>query len=106
MSENATLTAPSAAVTTPPSAPKRSAVRSLLRLWPYVRPVRWFLAGSTAAALVASCAGLLVPLVLRRIVDGPVAHRDPGALWPLAGLLLVLGVAEAGLFGVRRVLIA
>lgn len=89
---------------TPP--PKRSAVRSLLRLWPYVRPVRWFLAGSTAAALVASCAALLVPLVLRRIVDGPVAHRDTGALWPLAGLLLLLGIAEAGLFGLRRLLIA
>ncbi|AXI79524.1 ABC transporter ATP-binding protein [Peterkaempfera bronchialis] len=90
----------------PHPVPKRSAVRSLLRLWPYVRPVRWFLAGSVCAALLASCAALLVPLVLRRIVDGPVAHHDTAALWPPAGLLLLLGLTEAGLFGVRRWLVA
>ncbi|MFJ6213086.1 ABC transporter ATP-binding protein [Streptomyces sp. NPDC092296] len=96
----------SAHTDTPPSVPRRSAVRSLLRLWPYVRPVRWFLVASTSAALVASGAALVVPLVLGRIVDGPVAHHDTAALWPLAGLLLLLGVAEAGLFGLRRWLVA
>jgi len=86
--------------------PRRSTVRSLLRLWPYARAVRWRIAGSTAAALIASGSVLLVPLVLRRIVDGPIAHHDLGALWPLAGLLLLLGLIEAGLFGVRRVIVA
>ncbi|GAA2132299.1 ABC transporter ATP-binding protein [Kitasatospora kazusensis] len=81
-------------------------MRSLLRLWPYARPVRWRLAGATLAAGIASGSVLLVPLVLRSIVDGPVAHHDYGGLWPLAGLLLLLGLIEAGLFGVRRVIVA
>ncbi|MCD0483013.1 ABC transporter ATP-binding protein/permease [Streptacidiphilus sp. ASG 303] len=106
MSEDPAAAATPSPAPAPAPAPKRSAVRSLLRLWPYVRPVRWFLAGSTTAALVASSAALLVPLVLRRIVDGPIAHHDTAGLWPLAGLLLLLGMAEAGLFGVRRWLIA
>ncbi|MGW2396701.1 ABC transporter ATP-binding protein [Kitasatospora sp. NPDC001664] len=93
----------------PPAAqapPRRSTVRSLLRLWPYARTARWRIAGSVTAALLASGSVLLVPLVLQRIVDGPIAHRDMSALWPLAGLLLLLGFAEAGLFGVRRVIVA
>ncbi|GAA3052344.1 ABC transporter ATP-binding protein [Kitasatospora albolonga] len=81
-------------------------MRSLLRLWPYARTARWRIAGSVTAALLASGSVLLVPLVLQRIVDGPIAHRDMSALWPLAGLLLLLGFAEAGLFGVRRVIVA
>ncbi|MFI5532613.1 ABC transporter ATP-binding protein [Kitasatospora sp. NPDC051853] len=93
----------------PPTAqapPRRSTVRSLLRLWPYARTARWRIAGSVTAALLASGSVLLVPLVLQRIVDGPIAHHDMDALWPLAGLLLLLGLAEAGLFGIRRVIVA
>ncbi|MEY9966270.1 ATP-binding cassette subfamily B protein [Streptacidiphilus sp. MAP12-16] len=85
---------------------KRSTVRSLLRIWPYARPIRWFLVGSTSAAMIASLAGLLIPLVLKQIVDGPVAHRHTAGLWWPAALLLVLGVAEALLFGVRRWMVA
>ncbi|MER5179952.1 ABC transporter ATP-binding protein [Streptomyces sp. NPDC002896] len=87
-------------------APTSSAVRSLLRLWPYVRPVRarWF--SAAAVAVVASCLSLVFPVVLKWIVDGPVADRDPGGVWLGAGLLLGLGVAEALLFGLRRWLVA
>lgn len=99
---------PSAAMSTnqAPDGPRRSTVRSLLRLWPYARVARWRIAGSVAAALTASVSVLAVPVVLRRIVDGPIADHDMAALWPLAGLLLLLGLAEAGLFGVRRVVVA
>ncbi|MCC9306950.1 ABC transporter ATP-binding protein/permease [Kitasatospora sp. RB6PN24] len=86
--------------------PTRSTVRSLLRLRTYAYPIRWYLAGAVLAALLASGAVLVTPLVLGRIVDGPIAHRDTGALWPLIGLLLTLGLAEAGLFGLRRILVA
>ncbi|MFJ9522725.1 ABC transporter ATP-binding protein [Kitasatospora sp. NPDC101801] len=89
-----------------PEPPRRSTVRSLLRLWPYARTARWRIAGSVTAALLASGSVLLVPLVLRAIVDGPITHHDLGALWPPAGLLLLLGLAEAGLFGIRRVIVA
>ncbi|MEU0084252.1 ABC transporter ATP-binding protein [Streptomyces sp. NPDC006274] len=84
----------------------RSAVRSLLRLWPYVRPVRTRLFSAAFVAVVASCLSLVIPLVLKWIVDGPVAGRDPGGVWFGALLLLVLGVAEAVLFGFRRWLVA
>ncbi|MFD5919115.1 ABC transporter ATP-binding protein [Kitasatospora sp. NPDC058201] len=92
---------------TPDSAPAhRSTVRSLLRLWPYVRPIRARLAVSVSAALLAAFSVLLVPIVLGRIVDGPIAEHDLGGLWPLVGLLLVLGLAEAALFYTRRVVLA
>ncbi|MFC1405395.1 MULTISPECIES: ABC transporter ATP-binding protein [Streptacidiphilus] len=90
----------------PAHSPKRSTVRSLLRIWPYARPIRWYLVGSTSAAMVASLAGLLIPLVLKQIVDGPVSHHDAAGLWWPAALLLVLGLAEALFFGVRRWLLA
>ncbi|MFI8179346.1 ABC transporter ATP-binding protein [Actinacidiphila glaucinigra] len=84
----------------------RSAVRSLLRLWPYAKPVSRRLFGSAGVAVVASCLALLIPLVLKWIVDGPVAHRDPSGVWLGGGLVLLLGLLEAGLFGVRRWLVA
>ncbi|MFC1441146.1 ABC transporter ATP-binding protein [Streptacidiphilus sp. N1-10] len=90
----------------PAHSSKRSTVRSLLRIWPYARPIRWYLVGSTSAAMVASLAGLLIPLVLKQIVDGPVSHHDAAGLWWPAALLLVLGLAEALFFGVRRWLLA
>lgn len=84
----------------------RSAAQTLLRLWPYVKPVRNRLFGAALIAIVASCLGLVIPLVLKWIVDGPVAHRDPGGVWLGALFLLLLGITEAVLFGVRRWMVA
>ncbi|MFE7751524.1 ABC transporter ATP-binding protein [Streptomyces sp. NPDC057428] len=84
----------------------RSAVRSLLRLWPYVRPVRMRWASAALVAVLASCLTLVIPLVLKWMVDGPVARRDPGGVWLGALWLLLLGILEAGLFGLRRWLVA
>ncbi|MEU9981110.1 ABC transporter ATP-binding protein [Streptomyces sp. NPDC050856] len=88
------------------SAEDRSVVRSLLRLWPYVRPVRTRLFVAAFVAVVASCLSLVIPLVLKWIVDGPVSARDPGGVWRGALFLLLLGIAEALLFGLRRWLVA
>ncbi|MFF3465408.1 ABC transporter ATP-binding protein [Streptomyces sp. NPDC002619] len=85
---------------------QRSAVRTLLRLWPYVRPVRVRLFTAALVAVVASCTGLVIPLVLKWLVDGPVADRDTRGVWLGALYLLLLGIAEAVLFGVRRWLVA
>ncbi|MER6977147.1 ABC transporter ATP-binding protein [Streptomyces carpinensis] len=98
--------------TTPATAPEpadrtgRSAVRTLLRLWPCVRPVRARLSLAAFVAIVASCVGLVIPLVLKWLVDGPVADRDQEGVWLGALYLLLLGVAEALLFGLRRWLVA
>jgi ATP-binding cassette subfamily B protein len=48
----------------------------------------------------------VIPLVLKWIVDGPVAGSDPGGVWLGALVLLLLGIAEAVLFGFRRWLVA
>ncbi|MFJ4754874.1 ABC transporter ATP-binding protein [Streptomyces sp. NPDC088763] len=91
---------------TPGSRTDRSAVRTLLRLWPYVRPVRarWFTAA--AVAVVASCLALVIPLVLKWMVDGPITDRDPAGVWLGALFLFLLGIGEALLFGLRRWLVA
>jgi ATP-binding cassette, subfamily B, bacterial len=86
--------------------PDRSAVRSLLRLWPYVRPARLRLFTAAFVAVLASCTGLVIPLVLKWMVDGPVADRDTAGVWLGALCLLLLGFAEALLFGARRWLVA
>ncbi|CAL9576584.1 Putative multidrug export ATP-binding_permease protein [Streptomyces sp. enrichment culture] len=92
--------------TTPAPAQDRSVVRTLLRLWPYVRPVRARLFTAAFVAILASCVGLVIPLVLKWMVDGPVAERDPAGVWLGALYLLLLGFAEALLFGLRRWLVA
>ncbi|MGW3630688.1 ABC transporter ATP-binding protein [Streptomyces sp. NPDC005122] len=83
-----------------------STAGSLLRLWPYVRPVRGRLFGAAVVAVVASCTGLVIPLVLKWMVDGPVTDHDPAGIWLGALYLLLLGIAEAVLFGLRRWLVA
>ncbi|MEV5351839.1 ABC transporter ATP-binding protein [Streptomyces sp. NPDC052693] len=92
--------------TTPAPAQDRSVVRTLLRLWPYVRPVRARLFTAAFVAILASCVGLVIPLVLKWMVDGPIAGRDPAGVWLGALYLLLLGFAEALLFGLRRWLVA
>ncbi|AOT61146.1 MULTISPECIES: ABC transporter ATP-binding protein [Streptomyces] len=89
-----------------PPVPKRSAVRSLLRLWPYLRPVKGRFLTAALVAVVASCLSLVIPLVLKWMVDGPVADRDPDGVWLGAFAVLGLGVVEALLFGLRRWLVA
>ncbi|MCP9990750.1 ABC transporter ATP-binding protein/permease [Streptomyces albogriseolus] len=92
--------------TTPSPREPRSTVRTLLRLWPYVRPVRARLFTAAFVAVLASCTGLVIPLVLKWMVDGPIADRDPAGVWLGALYLLLLGLAEALLFGFRRWLVA
>ncbi len=86
--------------------PRHSTVRSLLRLWPYARAVRGRLAVSVTAATLGMLSTLAVPVVLGLIVDGPLAEHDLAGLWPLVGLLLVLGMVESALFYTRRVVLA
>jgi ATP-binding cassette subfamily B protein len=56
--------------------------------------------------IVSACGAMLaqafIPLVTGRIIDGPIRHHDTSAIWPLAGLALAFGLAEAVLFFVRR----
>ncbi|TQM81410.1 ATP-binding cassette subfamily B protein [Saccharothrix saharensis] len=85
---------------------RTSTAATLRRLWPYLKPVRTPVVLAMAATLLAMVCGLGIPLITQRIVDGPIAGRDLGALPLLIGIVVVLGCAEAGLFYARRKLIA
>ncbi len=79
-----------------------SGLRPLLRLRPWVRPYRgamWFMILTAFGAMLAQ---VLVPLVIGQVVNGPIHDGNVSGIWPLAGLALLLGVAEAVLFFLRR----
>ncbi|MEV4617951.1 ABC transporter ATP-binding protein [Asanoa sp. NPDC049573] len=80
----------------------QSGVRNLWRLRRYLRPYRLQFAGLVAAALAGTAVGIAVPLVIRRVVDGPIAHDDPRGLFALGALALLFGIAEAVLIFIRR----
>ncbi|MGC5021699.1 ABC transporter ATP-binding protein [Micromonospora sp. DT47] len=77
-------------------------LRNLWRLRRYLRPyaVEW--CWLLVAALAATAASLAVPLVVQRVVDGPIARHDTAGLLRLGGLALLLGLTEAVLIFIRR----
>jgi ATP-binding cassette subfamily B protein len=75
---------------------------NLWRLRHYVRPYAAKMTGLFIAAAAATGAGIVVPLVIRRVVDGPIARRDPDGLLMLGALALLLGIVEAVLIFIRR----
>ena len=84
------------------NAAEASALTSLLRLRAWTRPHRKAIVVMIVAASGAMLAQSLVPLVVGQVVDGPIRHHDTSGLWPLAGLALLFGLAEAVLFFIRR----
>ena len=77
--------------------------RSISRLYPHVRPIIPRLLLGLLCALLASVVALAIPQVLRVLINeslGPGGTTE--AVWISAGLILVLGVAEAGLVALRR----
>ncbi|TDB90985.1 ABC transporter ATP-binding protein, partial [Micromonospora fluostatini] len=80
----------------------RGRLANLWRLRGYLRPYAAEFGWLLVAALAGTGASLAVPLVVQRVVDGPVARREPGGLLGLGALVLVLGLVEALLIFVRR----
>jgi ATP-binding cassette subfamily B protein len=62
--------------------------------------------GSGTAVFGSMLCGLTIPLLIQRILDGPVADRDTSQLTWLIIAIAVLGTGEALLFYTRRRLIA
>lgn len=75
---------------------------SLARLVPFAKPYRGLIALTFTGALLATLAQMTIPLVTQAVVDGPLATGNRAALWPLLGLALGFGIAEAALFFLRR----
>jgi ATP-binding cassette subfamily B protein len=77
-------------------------MHSLWRIRSYVRPYTGQMLLMTGTAALAVGASIVVPLITRSVVDGPIRHGDRGGLIPLGLLALALGVLEAGLVFIRR----
>ncbi|MGZ3141030.1 ABC transporter ATP-binding protein [Lentzea chajnantorensis] len=85
---------------------RNTTIKTLRRLWPYVRPYRARMTVVLTATMLAMLCGLGIPLLTQRIVDGPIQNKETAVLpWLILGVL-VLGLGEAGLFYVRRKLAA
>jgi ATP-binding cassette subfamily B protein len=84
-------------------AKQTSFIRSISRLYPHVRPIIPRLVMGLLSALLASLVALTIPQVLRVLVN---ESLKPGgaadAVWTAAVVILVLGIAEAGLVALRR----
>ncbi|HEX3647571.1 MAG TPA: ABC transporter ATP-binding protein, partial [Pseudonocardiaceae bacterium] len=83
-----------------------STMKVLFRLAPYVRPHSRPLLGAGATTLLAMVCGLVIPLVMQRILDGPVATHRLSELPLLIGIVIALGAVEAASYYFRRRMVA
>ncbi len=81
-------------------------IQSLLRLRRWTRIYRRPITAMFVFSLIGMLCQSLVPLVVGAVVDGPIRRHDTAGLWPLVGLTLVLGIAEAVCFLLRRLAMA
>ena len=58
-----------------------------------------------ASALLAGIVALLIPQVLRSLVDGPLQSGDSSQIWPAFAMVLALGILEALMVYLRRMFV-
>jgi ATP-binding cassette, subfamily B, bacterial len=94
------------AQTQPGSAnPDQAGQTPLAALWrtrEYLRPYYGKLALMLAAAIGAAGAMIAIPLLIKAVIDGPIAHGNARELVPLGLAAIGLGVTEAALNLYRR----
>jgi ATP-binding cassette subfamily B protein len=86
----------------PSDRPTLSTLRSIARIFPYARPAVPRIVLGMVAALIGALVALLIPQVLRSLVDGPLRDGDGSAVWITGALVLGLGVLEAAMIALRR----
>lgn len=89
------------------TAPKKrgGTVRSIARLYPYAKPAMPRIYLGMVTALAAGVVALLIPQVLRGLVDGPLQSGDSAQIWPAFAIVLALGAAEALMVYLRRMFV-
>jgi len=75
---------------------------ALRRFLPYLRPHMRLLVLTVVAAVVSLAAAASIPLLIKAVIDGPVAHRQPGELLPFSLAILGLAALEVGANFTRR----
>lgn len=81
-------------------------VSDLLRLLPYLRPYRGRWIAMLVFAALSLVATVVIPLMTKMVIDGPVRRRDLHGLWVLGSAALAVGVSEAVLWFARRWLVS
>ena len=87
-----------------PSTPSRYA--SMRRLLPYLQPYRRRWLAMVFVAVLSTVATIVIPLMTKVVIDGPVRHHDRTGLWLWGTAALAIGMAEVLLWIVRRWLVA
>ncbi|MBA8793510.1 ATP-binding cassette subfamily B protein [Friedmanniella endophytica] len=82
--------------------PRTGASASLWRFRTYLNPYKGRFIGSFVFAGIGVGAAIVVPLVTRAVIDGPIAHSDRRGIYSLGLLAMTLGVVEALLMFGRR----
>ncbi|MCU1513298.1 MAG: transporter ATP-binding protein [Microbacteriaceae bacterium] len=81
---------------------RQGTLASMLRIYPYAKTAMPRLYLGMAAALVAAVVALVIPQVLRALVDGPLQDGDSSQIWWPVVAVLGLGSLEALMIWVRR----
>jgi len=82
--------------------PEQTPLAALWRTREYLRRYYLQLALMLAAAITAAGAEIAIPLLIKGIIDGPIAHGNARALLPLGLAATALGVLQAALNLYRR----
>ena len=82
--------------------PRPSTFRAIARIYPYAKPAMPRIYLGMVAALLSGIVALLIPQVLRGLVDGPLSTRDTSQIWPAFFMILGLGILEAVMIALRR----
>ncbi|MEF2976186.1 ABC transporter ATP-binding protein [Subtercola sp. YIM 133946] len=88
-----------------PASQRQLTFRTLWRLYAYAKPAMPRIYLAMVVSLTASLVSLAIPQVLAVLIDGPLADGDSSEIWPVVLIVLVLGVLEAVLIALRRVLV-
>jgi ATP-binding cassette subfamily B protein len=80
--------------------------RALWRLGPYMRPYLKLIVFVVASAIVSISASLMIPLIAKTMIDGPIADGDRGPLFWWFLLAVGLAIFEASLTFIRRIALA
>src|ERR1035437_9955438 len=76
--------------------------QALWRTREYLRPYRWQLVLMLAAAFGAVASEIVIPLLTKAVIDGPIAHAERRLLLPLGLAAIGLGTAQAAPKLIRR----
>ena len=86
-------------------ATRQGTFASIVRIYPWAKPAMPRIYLGMLSALVAALVALLIPQVLRALVDGPLQGGDSSQIWWPVAAVLGLGVLEAVMIWFRRWLV-